>query len=48
MSEASEDPSEPNTIHIALAADAKYAMPLSVVMCSAASNCDTRRRLVFS
>jgi lipopolysaccharide biosynthesis glycosyltransferase len=47
MSEASEDPSEPNTIHIALAADAKYAMPLSVVMCSAASNCDTRRRLVF-
>jgi lipopolysaccharide biosynthesis glycosyltransferase len=47
MSVASDHTSESHTIHIALAADAKYAMPLSVVICSAAWNCDRRRRLVF-
>lgn len=36
-----------NTIHIAFASDANYAMPLTVALCSAASNCDRSRSLVF-
>lgn len=36
-----------NTIHIAFACDANYAMPLAVAVCSAAANCDKTRSLVF-
>lgn len=36
-----------DTIHIAFACDANYAMPLAVAVCSAASNCSTNRSLVF-
>jgi lipopolysaccharide biosynthesis glycosyltransferase len=39
--------SSSDTIHVALASDAKYAMPLTVAICSAATNCDRRRRLMF-
>ena len=39
---------EKNVIHVVFAADGKYAMPLAVAMCSAAANCDRKRRLVFS
>lgn len=34
-------------IHVVLAADSNYAMPLAVAMCSAAANCNQSRRLVF-
>lgn len=34
-------------IHIALASDANYAMPLAVAVCSVACNCDRSRGLVF-
>jgi lipopolysaccharide biosynthesis glycosyltransferase len=34
-------------LHIVLASDANYAMPLTVVLCSAALNCDKRRSLTF-
>jgi lipopolysaccharide biosynthesis glycosyltransferase len=36
-----------NTIHVAFASDANYAMPLTVALCSAASKCDRSRSLVF-
>lgn len=36
-----------STVHVALASDAKYVMPLAVAICSAAANCDRSRRLVF-
>jgi lipopolysaccharide biosynthesis glycosyltransferase len=39
---------EKNVIHVVLAADGNYAMPLAVAMCSAAANCDRKRRLMFS
>lgn len=35
-------------IHVVLAADANYAMPLAVAICSVATNCDKKRRLVFN
>lgn len=38
---------EKNTIHVVLASDRNYAMALAVAICSAASNCDRMRKLVF-
>jgi lipopolysaccharide biosynthesis glycosyltransferase len=43
----SDDEYGGKAIHVALAADVNYAMPLSIAICSAAANCDKRRRLVF-
>jgi lipopolysaccharide biosynthesis glycosyltransferase len=40
-------PLKQNTIHIVFASDANYAMPLTVALCSAASNCNRTRSLVF-
>jgi lipopolysaccharide biosynthesis glycosyltransferase len=36
-----------DTICVALASDARYAMPLTVAICSAAANCNKERRLIF-
>ena len=36
-----------DTIHVALASDCNYVIPLSVAICSAATNCDKRRPIVF-
>jgi lipopolysaccharide biosynthesis glycosyltransferase len=35
------------SLHVVLAADAKFAMPLSVAMCSIAVNCDRLRDITF-
>ena len=35
------------TVHIALASDQNYVMPLTVALCSVAANCDKSRKLVF-
>src|SRR5438067_2361460 len=37
-----------SVIHVVLAADAKYAMPLAVAICSVAANCDRKRELSFN
>lgn len=39
---------EKNPIHVVLAADQNYAMPLTVAICSAARSCDRTRQLVFN
>src|SRR5215813_10228301 len=36
-----------NDLHIVLASDSNYAKPLTVAMCSAATNCNITRRIVF-
>ena len=40
-------PTGKNVIHVVLAADANYAMPLAVAICSTAINCDKDRTLMF-
>jgi lipopolysaccharide biosynthesis glycosyltransferase len=35
------------SLHVVLASDARFAMPLSVTMCSAALNCNARRDITF-
>lgn len=40
-------PKDKNIIHVVFAADANYAMPLAVAICSTANNCDRKRKIVF-
>ena len=42
-----ETVSQPDVIHVVLASDANYAMPLAAAICSAAASCDRGSRLQF-